>query len=747
MNDFKVDLSNCDLEPIHIPGQIQSHGFLVVLDKFRNIKFCSENISDFIGVQALDLLGKSVVLLESIIADELRPNFISNILNVGEGINNYEQTNPSEFTIAGKSYYLIISKANAFSLLEFEIAPLNKGVDIQKLIGRTVSEILGDKNLRNVLTNAAVQVKNLIQYDRVMLYKFADDGHGEVIAESKNDNLESWLGLHYPASDIPKQARELYKINLTRIIADVDAAPSKIITIKSNDATVDLTNSQLRAVSPIHIQYLKNMGVASSFSISLIYKEELWGLIACHNYTPKFIDYKHRASAQLIGQILSSALEFRQDEENQFLAESLNSNVDKIGKYLQLNDSIEKALTTEAVTVIDITKATGALVLLENKITKIGHTPDDEQISALLGWIKTTISAPIYYTDHLTSVLPEAVQYKDVASGIMVCVIAKELNEYIIWFKPEYLKAIKWAGNPNKPVEINAEGLAKISPRESFKVWTEAIVGKAESWSTEEIKAVAQLKEEISESVIIKSAAIRELNARLKAAYEELDTFSYTISHDLKNPLSAIQSYSQLLLRSKNIPDRDKGFAERIQDRSLKMTQMINEVLNHSRIGRSDVVHTTINMTAVINDIITELEAIYTNPSLKIILKDTPEISGDQIMLTQVFANLIGNAVKYSQKSELPVVTIKGMENETEICYSISDNGIGIEAKEIPNVFELFKRMTNVADIEGSGVGLAIVKRMVDKHKGRIWLESEVDQGSIFYVAFPNFKHLVNNGQ
>src|SRR5690606_6353712 len=152
-----------------------------------------------------------------------------------------------------------------------------------------------------------------------------------------------WLGLHYPASDIPKQARDLYKINLTRLIADVNTTPSKIVTGNASHAALDLTYSQLRAVSPIHIQYLKNMEVDSSFSISLIYHQELWGLIACHNYTPRFIDYKSRESAKLIGQILSSALEFRQDEENQRAIDRLKAVVDELVKLMQKHSNIEEA--------------------------------------------------------------------------------------------------------------------------------------------------------------------------------------------------------------------------------------------------------------------------------------------------------------------------------------------------------------------------------------------------------------------
>ncbi|WP_431295300.1 GAF domain-containing protein [Pedobacter sp. P26] len=197
-----------------------------------------------------------------------------------------------------------------------------------------------------------------------MIYKFLEDGHGEVVAEEKEETLEAFFGLHYPASDIPKQARELYKLNLTRLIADVNIADSKIITFKENEA-LDLTNGGLRAVSPIHIQYLKNMGVHSSFSISLISHGELWGLIACHNYSPKFIDYKAREGAKLIGQILSSALEYRQEEEDAKIIEQFKSTANILSEHLTRDKYLIEAITTHKRTILNVTKASGVAVIFE----------------------------------------------------------------------------------------------------------------------------------------------------------------------------------------------------------------------------------------------------------------------------------------------------------------------------------------------------------------------------------------------
>ena len=735
MPDFQVDLTNCDREPIHIPGQIQSHGFMIVLDQGGKIRFFSDNIQNFIPRIEKNLLDKSIEYLENFFENTPLNNMLAQVLHLGR-INGYEQINPYQVTILGKRFYLIISRSAQYEVLEFEPDGSAANIDVQKLIGRSVSEMLADKNLQNLLNNTAVQVKNIIHYDRVMIYRFADDGHGEVVAEARNEELESWLGLHYPTSDIPKQARELYKLNLTRLIADVSTVPSKIFADPIQTDPLDLTWSQLRAVSPIHIQYLKNMGVASSFSISLIYKKELWGLVACHSYTPRFIDFKSRESAKLIGQILSSALEFRQDEENQIIQDGFKNALDILSKNLQSNDNIADALTADAVNILGLTQAAGAALIYEKKIIRLGITPSQEQIEKLVDWAVEYCDDQICTITNLSAIYPEAEAYRDAASGVLLCQLTKELKEYVIWFKPEHVQTIKWAGNPDKPVELNENGLLQISPRHSFEVWSQNVKGISESWRHEEVQSATRLKEEIIYAINLKAGALRLLNERLRVAYEELDSFSYTISHDLKNPIAAIKSYSQLLGRVKEYGDRERGMAAKIAERADQMSFMISEVLNYSRIGRQAIDFRKVNATNLISDIVKDLDIIYDTEKLKITIGETPDLQGDPLMILQIFSNLIGNAVKYSQDADEARVHIEGKASETEICYEVRDNGLGMAQADIPKIFELFNRLSNVSHIEGSGVGLAIVKRIIDKHKGRIWVESEPGSGSSFFVAF-----------
>lgn len=430
MIDNPVDLTNCDREPIHIPGQIQSHGFLVVVDQENNIQFISENAKDYEGSLDSSLLGQSISKIEQQLG--VHPNSIIDFIQASISGGTFEPVNPLSVSIHGAPFYLIIGDSANFYLLEFERAFSSFNADVQSMMGRSIAELLKYKKFENLLDGAARQVKKIIGYDRVMIYRFAADGHGEVAAEEHQPELPSWLGLHYPASDIPKQARELYKRNLTRLIADVHTDTAKILTDAENTVPLDLTNSQLRAVSPIHIQYLKNMGVASSFSISIICNEELWGLIACHHYTPKFIDYRSREYAKLVGQILSSALQYREEIAEQHRLELSKSSLAKIVISLQDKGNIKNALLEEPAELLKLAHATGALVIFGDIIYPVGITPGTEEMISVKNWLNTHTDEPVFQTTNLSGIFPESSAYQKVVSGIMALTIRVSMGS--MWY-------------------------------------------------------------------------------------------------------------------------------------------------------------------------------------------------------------------------------------------------------------------------------------------------------------------------
>ena len=737
MNKFSVDLTNCDKEPIHIPGKVQSHGCLIAVDKSTyTISYISENALSFLNSSPKELLEKPVSIINNFINPRATEFDIEDLLKLGIVRKSFDAISPYPVKINDQPFYLIISSSENEWLLEFE--PLTLQYDIQSLIGRAASAMLQGKTVTALLERAASEVKKLINYDRIMIYKFLDDGHGEVVAEEKESNLEPFLGLHYPASDIPQQARALYKLNLTRLIADVNTEDSPIITFKENQP-LDLTNGSLRAVSPIHIQYLKNMGVHSSFSISLISKGELWGLIACHNYTPKFIDYKAREGSKLIGQILSSALEYRQDEENSEIVVRFKNTADILTAHLNRDKYLATALIDHDINILDVTTATGAALIFENEIKTIGNVPSKDEINELAEWLKSSSDESIYYTHRLSEIFSPAKQYKNIGSGILSCLLSKELNEMIIWFKPEQIATVNWAGNPNKEtIQPTENGLLSLSPRKSFEIWSQEVNNTSERWLPEEITSVLRIREIIIADVNKKANEIRLLNEKLQSAYEELDTFSYTISHDLRTPLTSIRTYAELILKNKSIDDNARKMLSRILSGADKMNFLIKEILNLARVGRSDLHFEKVNMQALLNEVIAEVSAAYNMDKVELILGQLPDLKGDRIMLIQVFTNLLTNSVKYSSGVEKPKIEISAYIDGDETIYYVEDNGIGIDNRYYDRVFELFKRMDNAKDIEGTGVGLAIVKRIIERHNGRVWFESKLNAGSTFYIAFKN---------
>ncbi|MHA4810781.1 ATP-binding protein [Flavitalea flava] len=731
-------LTNCDKEPIHIPGKIQSHGFLVAVNiESCLISYISENSQHYTAKEAGNYLGQPIEKLENDLGISALPLNFSRLLTLANTNKGSETINPFYLEIGQKPFNLIISPSGKEQLMEFEPETSDLSLDLQKMISRSVSGMLSGKNLNAVLQNAAREIKNIIRYDRVMIYKFGEDGHGEVVAEDRNADLESFLGFHYPASDIPQQARELYKINLTRIIADVYSESSSILTHETGDVPLDLTRSELRAVSPIHIQYLKNMGVASSFSISLIARNELWGLIACHSYTPRFINFKARDASKIIGQILSSALEYRQEEEFLQMTSSFNRAAMELGEFIVKEDDIQAALTAHTTTILNIVPASGAVLVLDHTITRLGATPDEDQIKEIIQWLMVTMQEPVYSTHRFPALFPPARGYSQLASGIMVCILSKEMGEIIIWFKPEQIGQIIWAGNPAKPDPDQNDGSITISPRKSFEKWTELVKNTSAKWTSGELAVVIRIREQIIYTINRRASEIRLLNERLKLAYEELDTFSYTISHDLRSPLSSIKSYSELLsVNNNSLDEQARKALDRIIFCANKMNHLITEILNYSKMGRMDVEVRPIHMGNLLEEIRAEVINDLQPENLEFLIGDTPSIKGDPVMINQVFTNLINNAVKYSARSKPAKVKIEGLQKKNEVVYSVSDNGIGIDINYYNHVFELFKRMDNVKDFQGTGVGLAIVKRIVEKHQARIWFESTLGAGTVFYIAF-----------
>ncbi|TAE24274.1 MAG: GAF domain-containing protein [Cytophagales bacterium] len=738
------DLTNCEREPIQWPGYIQSHGYLIALDvQLLSIVQVSENCGNLTGQSANALIGRSI---NELTIGDLPGSVLHNVLTVALRSGKPELLNPYRVDIQGNTWQLLVHQHDNALIVELEPAQTDapsEALSTQSLLSQTMSDIQRSASLSDLLTRIAPTLKQLLGFDRVMVYRFGDDWHGEVVAEAREDHLVPFLGMHYPASDIPKQARELYKINLVRSVVDVREPRVAIVPVNhpQHNRPLNLTYAQLRSVSPVHIEYLQNMGVRASMSISLLNRGELWGLIACHHYEDaRQIDYTTRQSAVLISQVLSSAIEIRESDETAQYKASLLAHEQTLYEQMLTDWDVAQGLTKHSTTLLDITTATGAALLFEGQLHTMGNTPTPDDITALVDWLRTTTTERVFQTNQLPNLYHPAELFRQTASGVLMVVLSREMNEFMLWFKPEQIHSVSWGGNPEKPVEMSETGEVRLSPRKSFDKWTEEVRNRALPWRQEEVATTLKLREDLLQLVAQKANQIRALNEQLRLAQEELEAFSYTVSHDLRSPLSSIKSYTEIFLEDygHTLPHDALPILDKVVKATDRMSLLIRNLMDYSRTSRNEVNMERLSMQPVLIQLRDELLADAIGRKLTIRVGNTPDVYGDQSMVSQVFSNLLANAVKYTQAVPQARVTIDGHGNGTEVIYAVTDNGIGIDMKQAGKVFELFQRLDSATTYEGYGVGLAIVKRIMGRHRGKVWFESNPHQSTTFYVSFPS---------
>ncbi|WP_332369548.1 ATP-binding protein [Spirosoma telluris] len=534
----------------------------------------------------------------------------------------------------------------------------------------------------------------------------------------------------------------MYKINLVRGIGDVNQPRVPILPLQyaRYNRPLDLTHANLRAVSPIHVEYLRNMGVQASMSISLLYRGELWGLIACHHYNaPRYIDYQARQSIKLISQLLSTVLEIRKEDEETAYTAQLNTYEQALHQQMQDDWDVVQGLTKHPITFLDLTTATGAALLFEGKLHLLGDTPSSNEVMGIIEWIHSTTTESVFQTDQLPNLYAPAEEFRTKAAGLLLLVLSRQMNEYLLWFKPEQIQEVAWGGNPEKPVVMNPQGEIRLSPRQSFDKWTQLVRNKAQPWQPMEVTQALKLREDLLQVVAQKANQIRALNEQLRFSNEELEAFSYTVTHELRSPLSSIKRYTEIYQDDygAQLDESAKAIFDKISKASDRMSMLIRTIMQYSKVGSGGLTLKVLPMRELLNQLREELLAGEANRDLTIDIGATPNLEGDQTMVIQVFSNLLSNAVKYSRLVPQARVSVQGNQRGQEVIYSVSDNGIGIDMKQVGKVFELFQRLDSASSYEGYGVGLAIVKRIMNRHQGKVWFETFPHQITTFYVSFP----------
>jgi light-regulated signal transduction histidine kinase (bacteriophytochrome)/ActR/RegA family two-component response regulator len=631
---FAVDLTNCDREPIHRLGRIQGFGFLVAASMDWMIQHVSANIGAFVDHSAEALLGEPLAtLLPPSAMHAIRGRL--QLLTQDDGS---ERLFGFDLFGSGRLFDVAVHISGHSIVIEAEpsaeVPITNPGTLVKNMIAR----IQRTDGLPGLFRESVRQLRAVTGFDRVMLYRFAGDNSGEVVAEAARSGLESFLGLHYPATDIPQQARALYVRNQIRIIADVSAEPVPVEPgLDPNGEALDLSLSLLRAVSPIHIEYLKNMGVSASFSISIVIDGRLWGLFALHHYAPRHLPMELRSTTELFGQMISFIVEARLQKEQRRAEEAVRDLHDRfVGKIVSATPSIE-ALADFADDLRQIVPCDGFAVYAKGTARCFGHCPLPDDMPGLARFLNRAAANRIYATHELAAVYPAAESFADRVAGVLAIPISRSPRDYLLFFRKEIVQKIHWAGDPASKITTFGPNGARLSPRKSFEAWQETVRGKSAPFTEAERKAADTLRVSILE-VLLRFNEETERQQSFAAQRQEL--LIAELNHRVRNILSLIRA---LIVQSRPGARSVEEFAGTIGNRIQALARAHDQITKQNFAAQ--------NLSEIIE---TEVQAYIGSKAGRVRL-DGPDVYVEPrafSTLALVFHELVTNSAKYGALSD-----------------------------------------------------------------------------------------------
>ncbi|MET0720338.1 MAG: HWE histidine kinase domain-containing protein [Tardiphaga sp.] len=565
-----VDLTNCDREPIHIPGSIQPHGCLLACDgSVGFVRRHSRNTAAMLGLEGVEINGST---LDDLIGEQATHDIRNAVAKWGN------LARPGlllgvRITSSANTFNVAVHRHQGINIVEFEPsseAETTPPLELARLLMGRIGQV-GD--LDALFDSAARLLRAALGYDRVMIYRFAHDGAGQVISEAKRGDLESFLGQHFPASDIPQQARVLYMQNTLRIVSNSDGVRVAIDpAIDSSGEPLDLSFAHLRSVSPIHCEYLRNMGVGASMSISIVSGGILWGLIACHHYEPRVLPMEKRVAAEMFGEFFSLQLEALAQKRKLAASERARHFLDRLMQNVTPHGDVEDLLRDSVADFSALMPCDGVGLYINKTWTTFGSTPPAAAVPGLMSLISSVAEGRVWATNALSDRLPSAEAYRAEASGVLAVPLSQLPRDYLVFFRKEVAQTINWGGDPNKQYDTGPLG-DRLTPRKSFAIWKQTVERQSYPWLQNERETAEAARTSLVEVVLRHSELLADerhkADLRQKMLNEELN-------HRVKNILALIKSLvSHPVEQGRSIEAYVASLKGRIQALSLAHDQVI----------------------------------------------------------------------------------------------------------------------------------------------------------------------------
>jgi light-regulated signal transduction histidine kinase (bacteriophytochrome) len=735
-----VDLDNCAREPIHTPGAIQPHGVLLVARAGDlEVVQCSANVrvlfehepEAVLGVRLPELLGAALV-------EELaRRASESEVPNL----------RPVRATVGRRPVDAFAYRDDALLIVEMELvgdAQRPSFEAFQDAVTRSVIAVQDAESTDALLRAAARTVRRLTGFDRVWVYRFEPDEHGVVVAEEQDDGRPSFLGLHYPAADIPPQARALFLKNRLRLIPDVEGEPVALVPLVNpvSGAWLDLSIGVLRAVSPMHIGYLRSMGATASMSIALSVEGRLWGLISAHHYSgPLHVSHQVRATCEFLGRVASMQIAAHETLAISRQRMSFERHRSLLLEKVAGAPSVAQGLADAHQELLATCDADGVAVRIGADLELRGRTPAADAVLALLDDLGERDGPDVFCTDALGSVLPQHAALAADASGVLAVTLSRGQGNTIIWFRAEWPHTVTW-GHQTSPATPVGAGERALGPHGSFAEWAQSVRGTSRPWRPAEVDSVVQLRSALGTFVLARAEELAELNAHLARSNAELDAFAYVAAHDLKEPLRGISNYATFVVEDHGDALDDAGRVQlaTIARLAQRMGGLLDSLLEYSRIERAELDRGEVTLGDLVADARELVESYLARPGVELVVRDERSVlSADREHMRHLLANLLSNAVKYAGGPccVIEVGTCRLADTrrgearagphagEGPVVVRVSDRGIGIAPEDAEDIFRVFHRLHGRdAHGGGTGAGLTIARRIAERHGGMLWLDA-----------------------
>ncbi|RQP08480.1 MAG: GAF domain-containing protein [Chryseobacterium sp.] len=716
---------------VGIAGHIQSYGCFAAVDVVsRRVRLVSRNIKSVLGIDAEKLLGRRFEdfqkALSAVLGAQFFPLAGSLLMADNEGF-------MERIFIRGVPYYLQLRKDAQLIYYELEPLVLEPLTDTLQRAGKRTVEF---PDTDGVWNNLVTELHELLGFDRILVYKFSECKSGRMIAEAKAADLDSYLDLHLVGDGTSAAARDVYSMNNITFIPDIGAELSEVLS--TDHQLFDDLNCSYRKVSDHELQVLSYTKSQANLNVGVFVDGKFWGLVVCLHRTPRMVDLRTRYNAEVLTRMAANAYAAQKSREQALLQENLHRIMMRLKDRLLLEETLEEALAQNLKPICRLLRADSMATVFGEEIESYGEAPDASIIGKIADWAIEQNFEGLYEHNTFLTEMGGELELDSTAAGVLICILSQKEKQLLIWFRKEIHHVVKDPITPERPwaevASSHTDSAEKF--RQRIKEHCGLMAGKTRPWHPQDLDAAKQITDAVLETSYARNAQIMQLNRQLAEVNKQLDSFSYTVSHDLNTPLTVILLNAQrLALRCTDAPEMATSVDGILQQVDI-MRRMIKDVLALSRARKADLQLSVIEPAVLISNVLSAVVEANAAQRTKITVGATPNLVAEPTMLYQVFLNIIGNAVKYSSKALSPEVKIEGAEEGECVVYRVTDNGIGIEEKDRSRMFRIFNRMDNAREFAGTGVGLAIVHNIMERLGGKIDYQSAPGKGTCFELSF-----------